>query len=214
MFYKNRIFIQCKTITLIFIMLLVSGCGFFQYQGQISEAESLAELPIYDYTIGPGDRLDIFVWRNPDVSVTGIPVRPDGRISSPLVDDVVAIGKTPTELANDIKEVLAKVIKDPFVTVTVVDFVGSYDQQIRVVGEATTPSALPYRSNMSLLDVMIAVGGLTEFAAGNKASIVRTTNGSQTKIKIRLEDLLRGGDINANVAVYPGDIIVIPESLF
>jgi len=214
MFYKNRIFIQCKIIILIFIMLLVSGCGFFQYQGQISEAESSAELPIYDYTIGPGDRLDIFVWRNPDVSVTGIPVRPDGRISSPLVEDIIAIGKTPTELANAIKEVLAKVIKDPFVTVTVVDFVGSYDQQIRVVGEATTPSALPYRSNMSLLDVMIAVGGLTEFAAGNKASIVRTTNGSQTKIKIRLEDLLRGGDINANVAVYPGDIIVIPESLF
>jgi len=214
MFYKNRIFIQCKTITLIFIMLLVSGCGFFQYQGQISEAESSTELPIYNYKIGPGDRLDIFVWRNPDVSVTGIPVRPDGRISSPLVEDIIAIGKTPTELANDIKEVLAKVIKDPFVTVTVVDFVGSYDQQIRVVGEATTPSALPYRSNMSLLDVMIAVGGLTEFAAGNKASIVRTTNGSQTKIKIRLEDLLRGGDINANVAVYPGDIIVIPESLF
>jgi len=214
MFYKNRIFIQCKTIILIFIMLLVSGCEFFQYQGQMSEAESSTELPIYDYTIGPGDRLDIFVWRNPDVSVTDIPVRPDGRISSPLVEDIIAIGKTPTELANNIKEVLAKVIKDPFVTVTVVDFVGSYDQQIRVVGEATTPSALPYRSKMSLLDVMIAVGGLTEFAAGNKASIVRTTNGSQTKIKIRLEDLLRGGDINANVAVYPGDIIVIPESLF
>ena len=214
MFYKNRIFIQCKTITLIFIMLLVSGCGFFQYQGQMTEAESSTELPIYNYTIGPGDRLDIFVWRNPDVSVTDIPVRPDGRISSPLVEDIIAIGKTPTELANAIKEVLAKVIKDPFVTVTVVDFVGSYDQQIRVIGEATTPSALPYRSNMSLLDVMIAVGGLTEFAAGNKASIIRTTNGNQTKIKIRLEDLLRGGDINANVAVYPGDIIVIPESLF
>ncbi len=214
MFYKNRIFIQCKTITLIFIMLLVSGCGFFQYQGQMSEAESSTELPIYNYTIGPGDRLDIFVWRNPDVSVTDIPVRPDGRISSPLVEDIIAIGKTPTELANAIKEVLAKVIKDPFVTVTVVDFVGSYDQQIRVVGEATTPSALPYRSNMSLLDVMIAVGGLTEFAAGNKASIVRTINGSQTNIKIRLEDLLKGGDINANVKVYPGDIIIIPESLF
>jgi len=195
-------------------MLLVSGCGFFQYQGQMTEAESSTELPIYNYTIGPGDRLDIFVWRNPDVSVTDIPVRPDGRISSPLVEDIIAIGKTPTELANAIKEVLAKVIKDPFVTVTVVDFVGSYDQQIRVVGEATTPSALPYRSNMSLLDVMIAVGGLTEFAAGNKASIVRTTNGSQTHFKIRLEDLLKGGDINANVKVYPGDIIVIPESLF
>jgi polysaccharide biosynthesis/export protein len=214
MFYKNRIFIQSKAIILVFITLLVSGCEIFQYQGQMTEPESSIELPDYNYIIGPGDSLDIFVWRNADVSVTGIPVRPDGRISSPLVDDIIADGKTPTELANDIKEVLSKVIKDPFVTVTVVDFVSGYDQQIRVVGEATTPSALPYRSNMSILDVMIAVGGLTEFAAGNKTTIVRKTNGSEEHFNVRLEDLLKGGDINANVKVYPGDIIVIPESLF
>jgi polysaccharide biosynthesis/export protein len=214
MFYKNLIFIQSKAIILVFITLLVSGCEIFQYQGQMTEPESSIELPDYNYIIGPGDSLDIFVWRNADVSVTGIPVRPDGRISSPLVDDIIADGKTPTELANDIKEVLSKVIKDPFVTVTVVDFVSGYDQQIRVVGEATTPSALPYRSNMSILDVMIAVGGLTEFAAGNKTTIVRKTNGSEEHFNVRLEDLLKGGDINANVKVYPGDIIVIPESLF
>ena len=214
MFYKCRIYIQSKAIILISTTLLVSGCEFFQYQGQMTEPESSIELLDYNYTIGPGDRLNIFVWRNPDVSVTGIPVRPDGRISSPLVEDIIAIGKTPTELANDIKEVLAKVIKDPFVTVTVIDFVGGYDQQIRVVGEATTPSALQYRSNMSILDVMIAVGGLTEFAAGNKTTIVRTTNGDETHFNVRLEDLLKGGDITANVKVYPGDIIVIPESLF
>ncbi len=213
MLIKNHIVLSGKALILMFVTLCLFGCEFFQQQGQITEPDS-STLPDYDYTIGPGDRLDIFVWRNPDVSVTNIPVRPDGRISSPLVEDVVAIGKTPTELASDIKAVLSTVIKDPFVTITVVDFVGGYNQQIRVVGEATTPSALPYRSNMSLLDVMIAVGGLTEFAAGNKASIVRNTNGNQTDFRVRLEDLLKGGDISANVKVYPGDIIVIPESLF
>lgn len=214
MTYKNQLFTSVKALGLMLIMLTLFGCEFFQQQSQVTDPETSTALPNYNYTIGPGDRLDIFVWRNPDVSVTNIPVRPDGRISSPLVEDIVAIGKTPTELASNIKEVLSKVIKDPVVTVTVVNFVGGYDQQIRVVGEATTPSALPYRSNMTLLDVMIDVGGLTEFAAGNKASIVRNTDGKQSQFKVRLEDLLKGGDISANVKVYPGDIIVIPESLF
>ncbi|MFQ5686359.1 MAG: XrtA/PEP-CTERM system exopolysaccharide export protein, partial [Candidatus Scalindua sp.] len=160
--------------------------------------------------------LQIFVWRNPDLSTTKepIPVRPDGRISSPLVEDMVASGKTPSQLARDIEKVLAQYIKEPLVTVTIMRFVGGFQQQIRVVGEAAEPRALPYRRNMSLLDVMIAVGGLTEFAAGNKASIVRNVNGQQKQIKVRLEDLIKGGDISANIPMFPGDIVVIPESLF
>jgi len=168
----------------------------------------------FDYILAPGDKINIFVWRNPEVSTTGIPVRPDGRISSPLVEDLMASGKTPTQLARNIEQILSKYIKDPFVTVTVVDFVGGFQQQIRVVGEAATPQALPYRANMTLLDVMIAVGGLTEFAAGNKAKIVRSDKGRQTQIDVRINDLLKGGDISANVPVHPGDIIVIPESFF
>ena len=168
----------------------------------------------FDYTLAPGDRVNIFVWRNPEVSTTDIPVRPDGRISSPLVEDLMASGKTPTQLANDIEEILSKYIKDPFVTITVVDFVGGFQQQIRVVGEAATPQALPYRANMTLLDVMITVGGLTEFAAGNKAKIVRNEDGRQSELNVRINDLLKGGDISANVPVHPGDIIVIPESFF
>jgi polysaccharide export outer membrane protein len=168
----------------------------------------------YEYTIGPGDKLNVFVWRNPDVSVTDIPVRPDGRISSPLVEEMVAAGKSPSQLARDIEKRLADYIKEPFVTVTVVDFVGAASEQVRVVGEATTPQAIPYRSSMTLLDVMIAVGGLTEFAAGNKGSIVRSSAGKQQQIAVRIEDLIKDGDISANVPMYPGDIVIIPESPF
>ena len=168
----------------------------------------------YEYTIGPGDKLNIFVWRNPDVSVDNIPVRPDGKISSPLVEEMQAAGKTPAQLARDIEKGLADYIKEPFVTVTVVDFVGTAAEQVRVVGEATTPQAIPYRSDMTLLDVMIAVGGLTEFAAGNKGSVVRTVGGKQGQFGVRIEDLLKDGDISANVPIYPGDIIIIPESAF
>lgn len=193
-------------------VVLASGCGGVQTQ---SSRKPVASSPSnYDYTIAPGDRLNIFVWKNPDVSVQGIPVMPDGRISSPLVENMMASGKTPTQLARDIETVLSKFIRGPYVTVTVIDFVGDYSQQVRVVGEATSPSAIPYRNNMTLLDVMIAVGGLTEFAAGNRASIVRSVNGQSRKIKVRLEDLVKGGDISANMNVAPGDVIVIPESLF
>ena len=162
-----------------------------------------------NYRIGPGDALNIFVWRNPDVS-SSVPVRPDGRLTMPLVEDLDAAGKTPTELARDIEEALSKYIRDPLVTVTVTSFVGEYDDQIRVVGEAARPSALPYRKGMTVLDVMIAVGGLTEFAAGNDSSIVRGGN----KISVALDDLLHGGDVAANLPLQPGDILVIPESWF
>lgn len=166
-----------------------------------------------DYKIGPGDSINIIVWRNPEVSMT-VPVRPDGKISTPLVEDLSASGKTPTELARDIEKSLAKFIQQPTVTVIVTNFVGLYDQQIRVIGQAAKPQALQYRQNMSLMDVLIAVGGVTEFASGNKANIIRTTNGQQQKLGVRLNDLIRDGDVSANVRMQPGDVLVIPESFF
>lgn len=167
----------------------------------------------YTYVIGPLDSVNIFVWRNPEVSGE-VTVRPDGKITTPLVEDLQASGKTPTELAREIEKVLETYIRQPIVTVLVEAFNGPYSEQIRVVGEATQPQAIPYRENMSLLDVMILVGGLTEFAAGNQASIVRVVDGSQQQYRVRIEDLLEDGEINANVAMLPGDILIIPESWF
>lgn len=166
-----------------------------------------------DYHIGPGDKLSIFVWRNPEIS-TVVPVRPDGKISTPLIEDMVAVGKTPTELAQDIEQVLITFIKNPVVNVMVTDFVGAFSEQIRVVGQALNPKALPYRARMTLLDTMIEVGGLTEFAAGNRAKIVRNNGVEEREIGVRLEDLIADGDISANVRMQPGDILIIPESWF
>ena len=192
---------------------LLAGCGgTSELESSVQGAQPVAGE--YRYLIGPGDVLDIFVWRNPDISVTGIPVRPDGRISTPLVEDLQVSGKAPTQVSREIEETLAKFIKDPLVNVTVVNFVGQYSEQVRVVGEAAQPQALPYRENMTLLDVMIAVGGLTEFAAGNKATIVRSEGGEQRRIRVRLKDLLVDADIRANLEVRPGDILLIPESIF
>lgn len=167
----------------------------------------------YQYLIGPGDNLSIFVWRNPDVS-SGVTVRPDGRITTPLVEDVMAANKTPTQLARDMEKALASYIKDPIVTVTATGFVGPYSEQVRVVGEAAKPQSLSYRQNMTLLDVMIAVGGLTEFADGNDAVVVRIIGGQQQQFSVRLEDLIRDGDISANAELLPGDVIIIPEAFF
>jgi len=167
----------------------------------------------YTYIIGPGDNLNIFVWRNPELTQS-VPVRPDGKISVPLVEDLQASGKTSTELAREVEEVLSTYVKDPLVTVIVGGFVGVFGDQIRVVGEAAQPQALPYRAQMTVLDVMIAVGGLTEFAAGNNARLIRSVNGKQEIGALRLEDLLRDGDISANVPVVPGDILIIPEAWF
>jgi len=166
-----------------------------------------------DYIIGAGDTVSINVWRNPEVSQS-VPVRPDGKITTPLVEDLQAAGKTSTELARDVEKALAKYIQQPVVTVIVTSFVGPYTQQIRVIGQAAKPQALAYRQGMSLMDVLIAVGGITDFAAGNKANIIRSVNGSPQKVPVRLQDLLRDGDISANVAVQPGDVLVIPESWF
>lgn len=174
-----------------------------------------AQTSAYDwnYLVGPGDSVNVFVWRNPEVS-GNFPVRPDGKMTMNLVEDLPASGKTPTQLARDIEKALAKYIQEPIVTVIVGGGVGPFDQQLRVVGEATKPQALNYREKMSLIDLMIAVGGLTDFAAGNKAYILRTQDGKQSQLGVRLEDLLRGGDIRANVEMRPGDVLVIPESLF
>lgn len=173
----------------------------------------LAAAPAHEYILGPGDTINVNVWRNPEVSQS-IPVRPDGKITMPLVEDLAASGKTATQLARDIEKILGKYIQEPVVTVTVTGFVGPYSEQIRVIGQAAKPQALPYRQGMSLMDVMIAVGGLAEFAAGNKASIVRTVDGKQEKVPVHLNDLIKQGDISANMAVRPGDILIIPESFF
>jgi polysaccharide export outer membrane protein len=166
-----------------------------------------------EYLIGPGDSLQVFVWRNPELSVT-IPVRPDGRISIPLIEDLTAAGKTPTQLARDIEGSLKAYIQQPVVTVMVTEFVGPYSQQIRVIGEAANPQSLPYRDNMTLLDVMIEVGGLTKFAAGNRAVIVRKVDGKDQEYGVNIDRLLKDGDVTANVAMMPGDVLIVPQSFF
>ncbi|MCP5133628.1 MAG: polysaccharide biosynthesis/export family protein [Gammaproteobacteria bacterium] len=167
----------------------------------------------YNYLIGPGDQVQIFVWRNPEVSQS-ITVRPDGKISTPLVEDLQASGKTPTQLARDLEKALETYIRQPIVTVIVAGGIGPYSEQIRVVGQATKPQAIAYKRKMTLLDVMIAVGGLTEFADGNKAKVVRIVDGEQKEYLARVDDLLNDGDIDANVDMLPGDILIIPESWF
>lgn len=171
-----------------------------------------ASSPDYNYVIGPGDTINIVVWRNPELSMS-VPVRPDGKLSSPLVEDLTAIGKNPTALARDIEKALGKFIRDPVVTVIVTSFVGPYSEQIRVVGEATKPQILAYRQKMTLLDVMIAVGGMTDFADGNSATILRTSEGNK-QYGVRIRDLVKRGDVSANVEVKPGDVLIIPQSWF
>jgi len=165
------------------------------------------------YHIAPGDGLQIFVWRNPDLTVT-VSVRPDGKISIPLVEDIPCVGQTPTELARQIEARLAKYVTNPVVTVMVTAVAGSYDQEVRIVGEAVTPKAIPYKQNMTALDAMIEVGGLTHFAAGNSATLVRSANGTETVMRLNLRDLLNNGDLKANVPLRPGDVIIIPQSYF
>ena len=166
----------------------------------------------YTYIIGAGDSVSIVVWRNPELSMS-VPARPDGKIAAPLVDELMAQGKTPIQLAREIEQVLSRYVRDPIVTVLVTGFVGPYSEQIRVVGEAARPQFLPYKVKMTLLDVMIAVGGLTDFAAGNSATILRTAEGNK-QYSVRLSDLIKQGDVSANVEMRPGDILIIPQSFF
>lgn len=193
------------------------------YASQTSSPET------YSYQIGPGDQLQIFVWRNPEVSQT-VTVRPDGKITTPLVEDLQASGKTPNQLARDLEKALETYIRQPIVTVIVAGGIGPYSEQIRVIGQISGSQAsggstqagggsgpqaraIAYRHKMTLLDVMIAVGGLNEFAAGNKTRLVRVVDGKQQEYEVRLDDLLNG-DITANVDMLPGDILIIPESWF
>jgi polysaccharide export outer membrane protein len=198
-----------QAILLIATLALIAGCV---SRPKHPPAPRVAATSDYQYIIGPGDAVNVIVWRNADLSAS-VPVRPDGRITVPLVEDLVAIGKTPYALGRDMEKALSKYIRDPVVTVIVTAFVGPFSEQIRVVGEATRPQALPYRQDMTLLDVMIAVGGITDFADGNAATLVRAAEGGKL-YTVRLEDLLRRGDIGANVDVKPGDILVIPQSWF
>lgn len=189
---------------------LVSGCAGFS--NTYPPAPTAAATSDYNYIIGAGDTLNIIVWRNPELSMT-VPVRPDGKMSTPLVDELVAQGKTSVELARDVEKALAKLVRDPVVTIIVTSFVGPFSEQIRVVGEATRPQFLPYKQKMTVLDVMIAVGGLTDFADGNAASITRASEGDK-RYSVRLKDLIKRGDISANVEMKPGDILIIPQGWF
>jgi polysaccharide export outer membrane protein len=198
----------CKFFVLLLMGVALTGCA--TTKEPLGEAGELVD---YEYVIGPGDSVDIFVWGNPEVSTT-VTVRPDGLISAPLVEDVFASGKTPTQLARDVEEALSKYVKDPLVTVLVGGFVGRFDQQVRVVGEAANPTSIPYRQDMTLIDVLIAVGGVTEFASGNRAVIIRYIDGEPVKGGVRIDDLIQDGDITANVAMRPGDILIIPEAWF
>ncbi|HEV2098794.1 MAG TPA: XrtA/PEP-CTERM system exopolysaccharide export protein [Stellaceae bacterium] len=189
-------------------MLIVAGCQNLPPPPPPASPQAASE-----YIIGPGDSLEIFVWRKPDLSVT-VPVRPDGRISIPLVPDLVAVGKTTTGLAHEIEQRLQKYVKEPLVTVIAKGFVGPFSRQVRVIGEAASPHAISYRANMTVLDAMIEVGGLTKYAAGNDAVLVRTVDGKQVSYAVHLGSLIRDGDVSANVALAPGDILIIPQRRF
>jgi polysaccharide biosynthesis/export protein len=195
-------------LALVVALTGLAGCASTAYP-PAPEAAASAD---YRYIVGPGDQINIIVWRNPEISMS-VPVRPDGRISAPLVEDLQAMGKDPTTLARDIEKELSKYIRDAVVTVVVTGFVGPYSEQIRVIGEAAKPQILAYRQKMTLLDVMIAVGGITDFADGNGASILRTSDGNK-QYSVRLKDLVRRGDVTANVDMKPGDVLIIPQSWF
>lgn len=190
-------------------LMLAAGCSM---NPSYPPAPRVAPSADYDYKIGPLDTVNIIVWRNPELSMT-VPVRPDGKISTPLVEDLSALDKTPAQLSRDIEKALGKYIRDPVVTVVVTTFVGPTNEQIRVIGEATKPQVLAFRRKMTLLDVMIAVGGLTDFADGNGASIFRVSEGGKL-YSVRLRDLVKRGDITANVDMSPGDILIIPQGYF
>jgi len=203
-----------KYLTLIAMTVAVTACGSSRPSynaAEVSETSAAAQSAVY--SIGPGDALQIFVWDHADLSI-GVQVRPDGKISTPLVEDLQAAGRTPTQLARDIETVLQEYVRTPVVTVIMQGFVGEGAQQIRVVGQAVAPSALQYKQSMTVLDVMIAVGGLSEFAAGNKAKVVRKTADGEVEIRVKLNDLLNDGDTTQNIKMMPGDVLIIPQSFF
>jgi polysaccharide export outer membrane protein len=201
------------------VLGLLAGCASVSNDGlgQLPSAQfvSPAEGPGPEYIIGPLDGINIFVWRNPELS-TSVTVRPDGRITVPLIDDLPATGQTPTQLARAIEEKLKTFIQNPIVSIVVSGFQGPFSQQVRIVGEASQPQSIPYRANMTLLDVMIAVGGTTDFASGDRARLIRfdPASGTQREFALRIDRLIKDGDTKANVRIEPGDVIIIPESFF
>ena len=211
---KSRPFDQIATAAKLGALVLVAvGLTACASSGSsLPPAPALASSTDYSYIVGPGDLLNINVWRNPELS-SSVPVRPDGKVATPLVDELVAQGKTPSQIARDVEKALGKFVRDPVVTVVVTTFVGPYSEQIRVVGEATRPQFLPFKQKMTVMDVMIAVGGLTDFADGNSATIVRSSEGNK-RYSLRLHDLLKRGDISANVEMLPGDVLIIPQGWF
>ena len=205
----TNLFHRALGLPVIGAMLILTGCA----SGPVfPPAPVAAAVDDYTYIIGAGDSVNIIVWRNPELSMS-VPVRPDGKVAAPLVEEIMAQGKTSTELARDVEKQLGKYVRDPVVTVLVTGFVGPYSEQIRVVGEAARPQFLSYKKDMTMLDVMIAVGGLTDFADGNSATILRTSEGNK-QYTVRLKDLIKRGDVSANVGMKPGDILIVPQSLF
>lgn len=195
-------------VAIAWIAIGLGGCS----TGAYPPAPSSAATSDYQYLIGPLDTLNIVVWRNPELSMV-VAVRPDGKISTPLVEDLQAVGRNPSALARDLEKALGRNVRDPVVTVVVTTFQGPSNEQIRIVGEATKPQAIPYRQDMTILDVMIQVGGLTDFADGNGAVLVRGKE-SGKQYRVRLKDLLKRGDISANVEMRPGDVLIIPQGWF
>lgn len=206
-------FIRLLYPLVLLLAVLGTGCGFMNTDFPlVPDAQRNVEVD-YDYILGPGDAVDIFVWGNDDLS-TKSTIRPDGKLTTHLVEDLMASGKTSTQLARDIEKEYAQYVRQPVVSVTVSGFKGVPEQSIRVMGEAVSPSQHPYKKHMTLLDVMIISGGLTEYADGNNSVLVRMVDGKQVTYNVRLDDLVKEGDITANVAVMPGDIIIIAESWF
>ncbi|HBY85026.1 MAG TPA: sugar ABC transporter substrate-binding protein [Colwellia sp.] len=209
----NR-FASTLKVGLLLLATFLSGCSSNSTLPSATlHPSNTANINSYKYLIGSGDVLNIFVWRNPEVSGSFV-VRPDGMITTSLVEDIKVSGQTPTELARSIEEILATYLRDPIVTVTVENFVGPFSEQIRVIGEAAQPRAINYTQHMTLLDVMIQVGGLTEFADGNDAVLIRIESGKQKQYQVMIDQLLKDGEISANVDMLPGDIIIIPEAWF
>ena len=210
----NPISIAKKAVSMAacFAMLGLFGCASTEDYPPVPEDQKSVQVD-YDYVIGAGDTMEIFVWGNEELTTSGI-VRPDGKITTRLVEDMQASGKTSTELARSIEEAYAEYVRQPVVSVIVNGFIGIPTQTVRVVGEATEPKSVPYSKYMTLLDVMIAVGGMTEFASGNDSVLVRLENGQQVSYNVRLDDLLKDGDISANLSMMPGDILIISESWF
>ena len=204
---------RIKNFAVLALVTLLTACSSATLPEATPRASLTTDVNNYQYLIGPGDNLTIFVWRNPEISGSFI-VRPDGKVTTSLVEHIVVAGKTPTMLARELEEQLSTFINSPRVTVSVNNFQGPFSEQVRVIGEATNPRSVNYTQHMTLLDLMIAVGGLTEFADGNRAKLVRVINGQQKTFEIDIDDLIRKGDIEKNVDVLPGDIVIIPEAWF